>query len=37
MGYEEYGVFLSIVIAESLLGVLGVMMFRRGRWKLRKV
>lgn len=37
LGYEEFGVFLSIVVAESLLGVLGIIMFRRGTWKLRKV
>lgn len=37
LGYKEFGVFLSIVIAESLLGVLGVLMFRKGTWKMRKV
>ena len=37
LGYAELGVFLSIVIAESLLGVLGIGMFIRGKWKLRKV
>ncbi len=37
LGLGEKGVFLSIIISESMLGVLGVFMFRRGRWKLRKV
>lgn len=37
LGYEEFGVFLSIVIAESLLGILGVILFKRGSWKYRKV
>lgn len=37
LGFEEYGVFLSIVLAESLLGILGIWMFRKGKWKLRKV
>ena len=36
-GYGEIGVFLSIVIAESLLGVLGISLFVKGKWKLRKV
>ena len=34
---EETGVFLSVVIAESLLGLAAVFIFRLGRWKLRKV
>jgi putative MATE family efflux protein len=34
---EETGVFLSVVIAESLLGLAAVFFFRLGRWKLRKV
>lgn len=37
IGMEETGVFYSIVIAESILGVLGVLMFRRGSWKLKEV
>jgi putative MATE family efflux protein len=31
------GVFWSIVISESILTVLGVLVFRRGRWKLQQV
>ena len=31
------GVFLAITIAESLLAVVGVMVFRRGNWKLKTV
>jgi putative MATE family efflux protein len=31
------GVFLSIVIAESALTILGVLYFRRGKWKTREV
>lgn len=37
LSYEEFGVFFSIVVAESLLGVLGIWMFRKGTWKLKKV
>jgi Na+-driven multidrug efflux pump len=33
----ERGVFLAIIISESLLGILGIIIFRRGRWKLREI
>ena len=32
-----HGVFWSIVISESMLTVIGVMVFRHGRWKLQQV
>ncbi|MFH5886241.1 MATE family efflux transporter [Halalkalibaculum sp. DA3122] len=35
--FGEPGVFYSIVISETLLGVLGIMVFRKGRWKNRVV
>lgn len=37
LGWEEHGVYWSIVIAESLLGILGVLVFMRGKWKDREV
>jgi Na+-driven multidrug efflux pump len=37
MGLSERGVFLAIIASESLLGVLGIILFRRGKWKLREV
>jgi putative MATE family efflux protein len=37
LGLSETGVFLAIISSESLLGVLGIIVFRRGRWKLREV
>ena len=37
MGLNQHGVYYSIVIAESVLGILGVILFKRGRWKKRKV
>ena len=33
----EEGVFWSVCVAESLIALLGVYFFRRGKWKLRKV
>ena len=35
--WNEEGVFYSIVVAESLLGVIGFILFRRGNWKKTKV
>ena len=37
LGLGAFGVFLAVPIAESLLTVLGVIVFRRGRWKQRKI
>jgi putative MATE family efflux protein len=37
MGYGPQGVFATISICDSLLAVIAVVMFRRGKWKLRTV
>jgi Na+-driven multidrug efflux pump len=34
---HEKGVFLSVLIAESILGILAVLFFRKGKWKLNRV
>jgi Na+-driven multidrug efflux pump len=31
------GVFVAIIVAESLIAVIGILLFRQGRWKHRKV
>src|SRR5438105_7016051 len=36
-GFPSNGVFFSIVIAEAAIAVAGVLLFRRGRWKLKKI
>ncbi|HJX71846.1 MAG TPA: MATE family efflux transporter, partial [Bacteroidales bacterium] len=37
IGMNEKGVFLAILIAESCLGILGLLAFKMGKWKLREV
>jgi putative MATE family efflux protein len=37
LGYGPAGVFLAITVAESAIAVVGVVAFRRGRWKERVV
>jgi putative MATE family efflux protein len=37
LGYGPLGVFLAITLAESLLAVVGLVVFRRGAWKTRAV
>jgi len=37
IGMGPNGVFLAIVVSESLLTILGVIMFRRGKWRLQEV
>jgi Na+-driven multidrug efflux pump len=36
-GMNEKGVFLAIMIAESCLGIFGLLAFKKGKWKLREV
>lgn len=36
-GLQIHGVLLSIVLSESLLTIIGVIVFRKGKWKMRKV
>ena len=36
-GFGPNGVFLAIVLSETLLTVLAVMVFRRGRWRMQQV
>jgi putative MATE family efflux protein len=37
LGHGPLGVFLAITLAESLLAVVGLVVFRRGAWKMRSV
>jgi Na+-driven multidrug efflux pump len=37
LGVGEAGVYWSLVVAESLLGLASIWIFRKGNWKLRQV
>jgi len=37
LGLEARGVFVAIAVAESMLAVAGMLAFRRGRWKERRI
>jgi len=37
LGMDERGVFLAVLLAESLIGIVGIVMFKKGKWKTRKV
>jgi MATE family, multidrug efflux pump len=36
-GFEEQGVYMAIILAESVLALVAMMFFRRGKWKENKV
>ncbi len=36
-GAKQSGVYWSIVVAETLAGVIGILLFRRGKWKQMKI
>jgi Na+-driven multidrug efflux pump len=37
LGLAENGVYIAILAAETAMTLMGVLIFRRGRWKLREV
>lgn len=37
LGFEEKGVFIAVLVSEIVMTTLGVILFKRGRWKLKKV
>jgi Na+-driven multidrug efflux pump len=37
LGFGERGIFYAIVAADISFSIVGTIVFRRGKWKLRKV
>ena len=37
VGLNEHGVFIAVLLAESLIGIVGMLMFKKGKWKLQEV
>ena len=37
LGFEENGVYTAIVVAETFMTIVAIILFRRGKWKLKKV
>jgi putative MATE family efflux protein len=37
LGFEEKGVFIAVLVSEIIMTTLGVILFKRGKWKLKKV
>jgi Na+-driven multidrug efflux pump len=37
LGMNAQGVFLAITISESTIALVGILVFRRGRWKKREI
>ena len=36
-GFNEKGVFIAVIVSETLMTLLGIILFKRGKWKLKKV
>jgi Na+-driven multidrug efflux pump len=34
---QQNGVYVSMVVAETVVAIAGVILFRRGKWKLQKI
>ncbi len=36
-GFNEFGVYIAIIVAESVMTLIAMWLFKKGKWKLRKV
>ncbi len=37
LGLEQNGVYIAIVVAETIMTILAIILFKRGKWKLKKI